>query len=94
MRFVLGIVLGFGVGLGGAILFAPEKKKQDPDWLPAQARASVSGNGATKQSETGIKGVVATVKQRIDEAMTEAREAQKKAERDMLDRYDRTIGKK
>jgi len=92
MRFVLGLAIGFGIGLGGAILFAPEKKKPAPDWLPAQARASIPGNGA--QPEGGLKSVLAKVRTRLDEAMSEAREAQQQAERDMQARYERSVGKK
>jgi gas vesicle protein len=83
MRFLLGVVLGFGVGFAGSVLFAPEKKEK-PDWAPDQPQASKNGAG----------GIVETVKERVAQAMSEARDARKQAEREMRDRYERTVNRK
>jgi hypothetical protein len=89
MRFVLGVLLGFGVGLGAAILFAPDKGKR-AEWPPLIPEDKKGAAG----TENGAGGLMAGVRQRIDEAMSEAREAKKRAEREMLDRYERSTGRK
>ena len=83
MRFLLGVVLGFGVGFAGSVLFAPEKKKE-ADWVPGQPQASKNGAG----------GILETVKERVTQAMSEAKDARKQAEREMRDRYERTVNRK
>jgi gas vesicle protein len=83
MRFLLGVVLGFGVGFAGSVLLAPEKTKE-PDWVPGQPQASKNGAG----------GILETVKERVTQAMSEARDARKQAEREMRDRYERTVNRK
>jgi gas vesicle protein len=92
MPFVIGVVLGLGVGFAGAILFAPEKKKQ-ADWPPhfPDEQGAAGGNHG---SESGLKGFVESVKGRLNEAAEEAKEAQQQKEREMIERYERTIGRK
>jgi gas vesicle protein len=84
MRFVFGVLLGFGIGFAGAILLAPEKKKKEQAWTPR------SHEGATPQK----KGLVGNFRERVSAAMGEARDAKKQAERDMIDRYERSVGRK
>jgi len=83
MRFLLGVVLGFGVGFAGSVLLAP-KKKEEADWAPGQPQAS----------KNGADGILETVKERVAQAMSEARDARKQAEREMRDRYERTVNRK
>ena len=88
MRFVLGLLLGFGIGLAGAILFAPDKKqaaRRWPEGHPAQIVA-VSRNG--DRDAGGVKGVVRSVQERLNEAWDEARKASTEAEREMNARYE------
>jgi len=86
MRFVFGVVLGFGIGFAAAILLAPEKTKKEPQWTPRSQSEAESPNGANR--------VVGTIKERVNEAMSEARQARKDAEREMRARYERTVGRK
>jgi hypothetical protein len=37
---------------------------------------------------------VNTIRERVSEAMGEARDAKKQAEREMIDRYERSVGRK
>lgn len=81
MRFVLGILLGFGVGFAGAVLFAPEKKAE-PEFIPGQP-----------QHRNGSGGLLDQVRERVKEAMSEAKDAREQAEREMRDRYERAVRK-
>jgi gas vesicle protein len=83
MRFLLGVVLGFGVGFAGAVLFAPEKKPE-ADWAPGQPQAS----------RDGASGLLDTIRERVTQAMTEAKDARKQAEREMRDRYEKSVNRK
>lgn len=79
---MFGVLLGFGIGFAGAILFAPEKKKEAP-WTPGAHEDASHGNG-----------LVGAIRGRVSEAMGEARDARKQAEREMIDRYERSVGRK
>jgi len=81
MRFILGILLGFGVGFAGAVLFAPEKKPE-PEFIPGQP-----------QHRNGSGGLLDQVRERVKEAMSEAKQAREQAEREMRDRYERAVRK-
>ncbi len=83
MRFLLGVVLGFGVGFAGSVLFAPEKKKE-ADWVPSRPQPLKNGAG----------GILETIKERVTQAMSEAKDARKQAEREMRDRYERSVNRK
>ena len=81
MRFILGILLGFGVGFAGAVLFAPEKKPE-PEFIPGRP-----------QHRNGSGGLLDDVRVRLKEAMSEAKQAREQAEREMRDRYQRAVRK-
>ncbi len=88
MRFLLGLLLGFGVGLAAAILFAPDKNgktRRWPEGHPARLTA-VSRNG--DRNAGGVQGVVRSVQERLNEAWDEARKASSEAEREMTARYE------
>jgi hypothetical protein len=82
MKFVIGVLLGFGIGFAGALLLAPEKKERQ--WTPTS-----HVNGSPEKN-----GLVGTLRERVKEAMGEAREAKKEAERQMVDRYERSVGRR
>jgi hypothetical protein len=76
MRFVMGVVIGFAVGIAGAILFAPEKKRGPwPAGHPAQAL-----NG---DESGGIKGALRTLQDHVNEAWEEARVAAEEKEKEL-----------
>jgi uncharacterized membrane protein len=88
MRFVLGVIIGFGVGFAGAVLFAQQK---------SPAKASAPGGGSLGHpvgaSANGSRGVLGKVRKGLDEALTEAKQARREAEKDMTERYQRTVGR-
>jgi len=90
MRFVIGLLLGFGIGLAAAILLAPEKRKDSPlPWLKHEAAGTTPTNG----SQRGLRSVLDTVRERVNEALGEAKEAQREAEDRMQERYRKMVGK-
>ncbi len=83
MRFLLGLLLGFGVGFAGAVLMAPEKKPAE-DWVPGRSQAG----------PPPAASLLDQIKERVTQAMTEAKDARKQAEREMRDRYEKSVGRK
>jgi hypothetical protein len=89
MRFLLGLAIGFGVGFGGALLFAPDRSK----W-----RAVGSPAGATDGGPPGleddhtvtafVRRATRSVRELLNEAMDEAKKAQEETEREMRERYE------
>ena len=93
MRFVLGLVIGFGVGFAGAILMAPEKQRGKGAWFPPVERngsAAAPANGAA----TGVQRAMQTLRQRVAAAREEAKAAAAEAEREMKARYEKMTGRR
>jgi len=91
MRFVIGLLLGFLVGITGAILFAPDKSLNPSRWPEGHPARSLNGNaGANGQ---GLRGTLRTLQDHVNEAWGEARLAAEEAEREMMARYSETAGK-
>ena len=89
MRFVLGLLIGFAIGFGGAILFAPDKRKAvESGWPPHAAEPSAPGGDAG-----ALRGALGSLRERLNEAFAEARAASQQAEKDMMARYHRMAGK-
>ena len=81
MRFVIGVLIGLAVGLAGAILFAPEKKRGPwPEGHPAQ---SLNGD-----QSGGLKGALQTLQDHVNEAWEEARLAAEAKEKEMRAKLD------
>ena len=68
MSFLLGILLGFGVGFAGAVLFAPEKKPE-PEFIPGQP-----------QHRNGSGGLLDQVRERVKEGDVRGQGARDSAE--------------
>jgi gas vesicle protein len=84
MQFAIGLLLGFGVGFAGAILFAPEGKRRETRWPQGHPGSALSANGR----RTGaLRDMLRTLQEHVNEAWGEARKAQQEAEREMEQRY-------
>jgi len=93
VRFVIGLLLGFGLGFAGAILFAPEKKKDAVHWPEGHpAAGGVSPNG--RRVSGSLQQAIRSVQDRVNEAWEEARKASQQAEQEMQDRYQQAAGRK
>ena len=93
MQFVLGVAIGLGAGFAVAILLAPDKKRRS-EWPPHFPGFHSSEGEENHQDATGIQGVVASVRERVKDASNQARDAKERSEREMLERYEKVIGRK
>ena len=84
MRFILGLLIGLGIGFAGAILFAPEKGETTAERKPSD----IGANGAR-----GVKSAFDGLRKQFDEAMGEAKKAQREAEEKMTERYRKIVGR-
>lgn len=90
MRFIMGLLLGFGIGFAAAILFAPERpQKAGPKWAGTGKEGGQPAAAGNHQRASGLQSCMHTLRERLDEALAEAREASAEAEREMRARYQR-----
>jgi gas vesicle protein len=90
MRFILGLLLGFGIGFAGAILFAPERpQKAGPKWPGPAGEGGEPAAAGNHQGASGLQSFMRTLREHLDEALAEAREASAQAEREMRARYQK-----
>jgi len=87
MRFVIGVLIGLAVGLAGAILFAPEKRRGP--WPEGHPARSLNGD-----QSGGLKGALRTLQDHVNEAWEEARVAAEEKEQEMRARLEeaRAVG--
>ena len=92
MRFIIGLLLGLGIGLGAALLLAPRRGRL----LEREAGEDEAGEGFAENHDTmvGLRRAMARVQEQIQEAWQEAREAAREAEQEMRARYERTANKR
>jgi gas vesicle protein len=94
MRFIIGLLLGFAGGFAGAILFAPEKKREPIEWPEGHPAArGVSENGNRRVSGS-LQTAIRSVQDRVNEAWEEARKASDEAEKEMQARYQEAAQRK
>lgn len=91
MRFVLGLIIGLGIGFAGAVLFAPDKGKKEQAAEGGSLGRPMSANGANGSG--GFKSVFESVRKQLDEALSEAKKAQKEAEAEMTERYHQVVSR-
>ncbi len=83
MRFILGLLIGLCIGFAASVLLASEKDEDSGGSL-AEARA----NGA-RSASAALDGL----RKQFDEALGEAKKAQREAEDKMNERYRQSIGR-
>lgn len=93
MRFVLGILIGFGIGFALAVLFAPESKGRRS---PSEERGGpqpLPGDDRESDIMASLRRAMRALREQIDEAMEEAKKAAAEAEGEMRSRYEKAAGK-
>ena len=93
MRFIIGLLLGLGVGFVGALLLAPEKRERR-EGAPGEEPAGEEGFGENHDSMAGVRRTMRGLQEQLREAWEEAREAAEEAEEEMRARYQRTVPKR
>ena len=94
MRFIIGLLLGLGVGFVGALLLAPEKRERREGAPAGEEPAGEEGFGENHDSMAGLRRTMRGLQEQLQEAWEEAREAAQEAEEEMRARYQRTVPKK
>ncbi len=95
MRFIFGLLLGFGIGLAAALLMAPEKGA----WRRQEERPGEEGDleerlGENHDAMAGLRRAMRGLQGQVQEAWEEAREAAQEAEKELRARYERTVSKR
>jgi hypothetical protein len=83
MRFILGLLIGIGIGFAASVLLSPGKDET------AGGRADerrANGAGGARSAFSGLR-------EQFDEAMGEAKKAQREAEEKMTERYRQIVGR-
>jgi len=94
MRFIIGLLLGLGIGLVAALLLAPEKGQRRREGEPPGEEASGAvGLGEGQDALAGLQRAMRGLQEQVQEAWEEARQAAQEAEREIRARYERTVSK-
>src|SRR3972149_2003928 len=91
MRFIIGLLLGLGVGFVGALLLAPERREGSPG---GEEPVGEDGFGENHDSLAGLRRTMRGLQEQLQEAWAEAREAAQEAEEEMRARYQRSVPKR
>ncbi len=80
MRFILGLLIGICIGFAASVLLAPEKDE-------------AASEGADDRRANGAGGALQDLRKHFDEALGEAKKAQREAENKMTERYRKIVGR-
>lgn len=94
MRFIIGLLLGFGIGFAGAILLAPEKKRSGVNWPEGHPAANAASANGHRRASGGMQDAIRALQDRVNEAWEEARKASHEAEQEIQGRYQQAAGRK
>ena len=83
MRFILGLLIGVCIGFAASVLLTSGKDEPSGSHA-AEGRANGTGDG--KSAFSGLR-------EQFDEAMGEAKKAQREAEEKMTERYRKIVGR-
>ncbi len=90
MRFIIGLLLGLGIGFSAALLFAPEKGR----WQEEEEPPGEEGFSENHDTMAGLRRAMRGLQEQVQEAWKEARQAAEEAEKEMRTRYERTLSKR
>ena len=92
MRLIIGLLLGLGIGFAGALLLAPERGRLRED-APSDEETPSEGFGENHDSMAGLRRAMKGLQEQVQEAWDEARQAAQEAEKELRQRYERTVSK-
>ena len=91
MRFVLGLLLGFAIGFGGALLFARQRQSNGAQaWEIPEDRVRTPP-GEDHDSLAGLRRAVRSLQDQVQVAWEEARQAAREAEQELRASYERRL---
>jgi len=93
MRFIIGLLLGLGIGLVAALLLAPEKGQRRQGEPPGEEASGAGELGEDRDALAGLQRAMRGLQEQVQEAWEEARQAAQEAEREIRARYERTVSK-
>ena len=94
MRFIIGLLLGLGIGLAAALLMAPAKGQRRREGEPPSEEAHGAGElGEDHNALAGLQRAMQELQGQVQEAWEEARQAGQEAEGEMRARYQRAVPK-
>ena len=95
MRFVIGLLIGLGLGFVATVIFAssrPEKKQ--PEWrVGPEGELEYAGSGDHGAGDA-LQQTMRSLRERLNEALQEAKEAQQEAEKEMQARFEKAAGRR
>ena len=92
MRFIIGLLLGLGIGFSAALLLAPERGRLR-EGAPSDEETPSEGLGENHDSMAGLRSAMKGLQEQVKEAWDEARQAAQEAEKELRQRYERTVSK-
>ncbi len=92
MRFIIGLLLGLGIGFSAAVLFAPERGRLR-EGAPSDEDTTSEGFGENHDSMAGLRRAMRGLQEKLQEAWEEARQAAQEAEKELRVDYERTVSK-
>jgi hypothetical protein len=92
MRFVIGLLLGLGIGLAAALLLGPGRAPHR-DEEPGGEEVPEEGFAQNDDAGAALRRAVRQLQGQIQEAWEEARQAAQEAEKEMRARYERTVSR-
>ena len=93
MRFIIGLLLGLGIGFAAAVLFAPERGRLR-EGAPSDEETTSEGFGENHDSMAGLRRAMKGLQEQVQEAWKEGREAAQEAEKELRTRYEQTVYKR
>ena len=94
MRFIIGLLLGLGIGFAGALLLAPEKRERREGAPGGEEPAGEEAFAENHDSLAALRRAMRGLQEQLQDAWGEAREAAQEAEEEMRTRYQRTVPKR
>ena len=92
MRFIIGLLLGLGIGFSAALLLAPERGRLR-EGAPSDEDTTSEGLGGNHDSMAGLRKAMKGLQEQVQEAWEEARQAAQEAEKELRASYERTVSK-
>ncbi len=92
MRFIIGLLLGLGIGFAGALLLAPERGRLR-EGAPSDEETTSEGFGENHDTMAGLRRAMRGLQEQAQAAWKEAQEAAQEAEKELRARYEQTVSK-